>query len=403
MPDVSPTRWHLAHTTWFFETFLLKNLPGYQAFDPDFEFLFNSYYNAIGKQFPRADRGLITRPGLSEVLKYRHHVDQAVVAWLQQGTDNRELIEILLIGLNHEQQHQELMLTDIKHVLSCNPLDPVYLDGAPENQRTCRLKWIPIDEALCWIGHDDDGFAFDNERPRHRVFLEPYQLANRCVTNGEFLDFINDGGYQRPELWLSLGWDTITTHRWRAPLYWTFNDHSWSQFTLSGRQPLNPDEPVCHVSYFEADAYARWAGCRLPTEQEWEHAIRDQQSAESMVSAGNWSDDLIEAGCTIHPRIEPSANWSSQFANPLGNVWQWTASAYLAYPGYRAADGALGEYNGKFMCNQFVFVAVRVLHHRVMSAQPIETFSPRTRDGSSPEFALPSSGPLSGAGRRNDS
>ena len=354
MPDVSPTRWHLAHTTWFFETFLLKNAPGYRVYDPSFEFLFNSYYNTIGKQFPRASRGLLSRPGLQNVLQYRQHVDRAIVQWMHQHIDDREKLDVLTIGLNHEQQHQELMLTDIKHVLSCNPLDPVYRDGAAANECTCPQTWITVDEDLCWIGHDSDRFAFDNERPYHRVFVDEYQLSNRCVTNAEFLEFISDGGYQRPELWLSLGWDAVKTHRWQAPLYWSLDDNDWTQFTLSGRQPLNPHEPVCHVSYFEADAYARWAGCRLPTEQEWEHAIGQDLQAGWNVTSGHWSDLLFDNGRMIHPQVERDDDRTNPFVDPMGNVWQWTASPYTAYPGYQAPSGALGEYNGKFMCNQFV-------------------------------------------------
>ncbi len=366
MPDVSPTRWHLAHTTWFFETFLLKSSPGYRVFDPSFEYLFNSYYNSIGEQFPRANRGLISRPGLEQTLAYRRHVDEAMIRWIEESAQARDQKEVLKIGLNHEQQHQELMLTDIKHVLSCNPLAPVYFDdsshpgvgvpitGEATTGATAELSWIAMDEELAWIGNDGDHFAFDNEQPRHRFFLAPYRIANRCVTNGEYLAFIEDGGYQRPELWLSLGWDVAKSKGWTAPLYWSRGNDGWSHFTLGGRKPISQAEPVCHVSLFEADAYARWAGCRLPTEQEWEHAVTGQLGTPIADLSGHWSDSLLGAGRTVHPQADKGDAASSQFVNAIGNAWQWTSSQYSAYPGYQPPHGALGEYNGKFMCNQFV-------------------------------------------------
>jgi ergothioneine biosynthesis protein EgtB len=317
MPDASPTRWHLAHTTWFFETFLLKSLVNYQVFDASFEYLFNSYYDTVGDQFPRSKRGLISRPGLKETLAYREHVDSTIQRCLEDEFLTPRQLDVLTLGLHHEQQHQELMLTDIKHVLSCNPLDPVYDHRFSEATASAEMSWKDIPEALVWIGTDTEAFAFDNERPRHRFFLDAYGIASRFVTNGEYLGFIEDGGYERPEHWLSMGWDAVRKRGWTAPMYWQHQQGGWSRFTLGGRRDVDPNEPVCHVSYFEADAYARWAGCRLPTEQEWEHAMGD----------------------------EPQA---------LGKLWQWTASQYTAYPGYRAPAGAFGEYNGKFMCNQFV-------------------------------------------------
>lgn len=256
MPDASPVRWHLAHTTWFFETFLLKTFDSYEVFDKNFEFLFNSYYNSIGEQFPRSQRGLISRPGLADTLEYRRHVDRAMTEWISRSDLTTQQMDVLAIGLNHEQQHQELMLTDIKHALFCNPLAPVYWQGNPPASVPSELLWIPMDEELTWIGQDSTDFAFDNERPRHRHFLNAYQIASRCVTNGEYLAFIDSGGYQRPEFWLSLGWDAVESQNWSAPLYWTQQNGEWSHFTLGGTRPVQADEPVCHISYFEADAYA---------------------------------------------------------------------------------------------------------------------------------------------------
>ena len=354
MPDASPTRWHLAHTTWFFETFLLKSLPQFKAFDSSFEYLFNSYYNAVGEQFPRSQRGLISRPGLEETLAYRRHVDRAMAHWMGSSSMTPQQVDILAIGLNHEQQHQELMLTDIKHALSCNPLDPVYDEDKPATESSVELSWIEFDEDLVWIGNDSDNFAFDNERPKHRFFLNHFALANRCVSCGEYRKFIDDGGYQRPEFWLSLGWDTVKAQNWTAPMYWTLDDGNWSQFTLGGRKSINADEPVCHVSFFEADAYARWAGCRLPTEQEWEHAIHSELGTRLAPEQGHWSDSLLKTGRSVHPQIGKGDARDCRFVNAIGNLWEWTGSQYTAYPGYRAPAGALGEYNGKFMCNQFV-------------------------------------------------
>ncbi|MCG8584785.1 MAG: ergothioneine biosynthesis protein EgtB, partial [Pirellulales bacterium] len=277
MPDVSPTRWHLAHTTWFFETFLLSGQQGYEAFDASYAYLFNSYYNTVGEQFPRARRGLMTRPDLAEVIEYRRHVDTQMLEWFESAEVEQErFAEVIEIGIQHEQQHQELILTDIKHVLGQNPLRPVYCEGTfGSSVSETAFDWVAFDEGICSVGHEGDRFSFDNERPRHREFLEPFEIANRLVTCGEYLRFIEDSGYERPELWLSLGWDTVRRDAWTAPLYWYKDHDQWYEFTLAGPVPIDPARPVCHVSYFEADAFARWAGARLPTEAEWEVASGD--------------------------------------------------------------------------------------------------------------------------------
>ncbi len=355
MDDASPIKWHLAHTTWFFETFLLKAFDGYQAQNPEYEYLFNSYYNTVGEQYPRSKRGLISRPGMEETLRYRERVDDELLRRFDGQAIAAPLREVLLTGIQHEQQHQELMLTDLKHALSCNPTDPIYQERSEAEQRAAgALGWREFDPGIVSIGYQGCGFSYDNERPRHRVFLEPYQLASRCITNREYLDFIEDGGYRRPELWLSLGWSTVTEQRWRAPLYWRNDGGSWSQFTLAGRQPVDGDAPVTHVSYFEADAYARWAGCRLATEAEWEHAAcQTLHDPYGVDHCGNWSDQLIDRGQPIAPRVE-SQPTEVKTSGLMGNTWQWTSSHYSAYPGYAPPEGALGEYNGKFMCNVFV-------------------------------------------------
>ena len=313
MPDVSPAKWHLAHLTWFFETFVLvPHLPGYRVFDPAYAYLFNSYYETVGDRHPRAERGLISRPSLAEVLAYRAHVDAAMA----EVADREDLSDIIELGLNHEQQHQELMLMDIKHVLSRNPTDPAYSRNPGSVSKLSNSGWLDRPGGLVEIGHDGQAFAFDNEGPRHKVWLDPYRLAAGLVTNGDWQSFVADGGYRRPELWLSDGWATVQSEGWQAPLYWRDDG---TLFTLAGRQPIDPAEPVVHVSYYEADAYARWAGARLPTEAEWE--------------AASGSDALHQMS---------------------GEVWQWTASPYTAYPRFRPAAGAVGEYNGKFMSGQMV-------------------------------------------------
>jgi ergothioneine biosynthesis protein EgtB len=349
MPDVSPTRWHLAHTTWFFETFVLAHAePGHQPFDPHYEDLFNSYYRTVGEPFPRHRRGLLSRPTVREVLAYRRHVDEQVQRLLER-TEDVELLRRIALGLHHEQQHQELILTDIKHVLACNPLHPVYrrrrresAAAAPRARHT--LRWLPFEEGTHWIGHGGDDFCFDNERPRHRTFVGSFELASRLVTNGEFLEFVEAGGYRQPESWLDDGRATVAAEGWDHPIYWRRGaDGRWHEFTLSGLQPLEPDAPVCHVSYYEADAYARWAGARLPTEAEWEVA------AAGAPIAGNFVDDEL-----LRPRPAEGGPPADSPTQMFGDAWEWTASAYSAYPGFRPLTGSLGEYNGKFMCNQFV-------------------------------------------------
>lgn len=345
MPDASPTRWHLAHTTWFFETFILALKPGYKSFNEHFKVLFNSYYNAVGDQFPRPQRGFISRPGLAEIFDYRRHVDERINEALDSDEISDELVSAIEIGLHHEQQHQELMLTDIKHALSCNPTLPVYQPGAFAAGESPADKWFEFDEGVYEVGHSGAKFAFDNESPRHRVFLHDFEMGGHPVTCGQYLDFMADGGYQRPDHWLSLGWTTVQEHGWNAPLYWVNQNGSWMQFTLAGLAPINRDWPVCHVSYFEADAFARWAGRRLPTEFEWEHA-------SSQCGSDQFADVLMQCGEAIHPTGGTVAHDGP--AQMFGSVWEWTSSSYGAYPGYAPPSGALGEYNGKFMCNQYV-------------------------------------------------
>lgn len=344
MDDVSPARWHIAHTTWFFETFVLKATGKYEEYDPQFNYLFNSYYNSIGKQFPRPQRGFISRPGLDEIKAYRHHVDCQMEQGFANGVFDSKLERVIEVGLHHEQQHQELMLTDIKHVLSCNPTMPKYMDAPFDTTNNRAQTWIEIDEGLHSIGHQETGFSFDNESPRHQVFLNNAKVSGELVTCGEYLEFINDGGYQRPEHWLAMGWSAVNDKGWDAPMYWVNQNGTWYQFTLSGLHPIDMDWPVCHVSYFEADAFARWSGHRLPTEFEWEAA--SYRSPQQDLTDAPFADRLIAAGNSIHPTRSPTGM--------LGSLWQWTSSSYAAYPGYRPPAGAIGEYNGKFMCNQYV-------------------------------------------------
>jgi ergothioneine biosynthesis protein EgtB len=348
MPDVSPTKWHLAHTSWFFETFVVKIwMPRYRSEVPQYAYLFNSYYNAAGDMHRRDLRGLISRPTVAETYRFRDSIDECVAKLVEEADEAllAEIEPVLTLGLHHEQQHQELLLTDIKHVLAQNPLYPVFEESARsgESGRVAPQEFIEFDEATVPIGHDGDGFSYDNEGPRHRALIPAFSLSNRLITNGEYLAFMEAGGYTRPEYWLSLGWTTVNEQRWRAPLYWIERDGAWWNFTLSGFRPVDETEPATHLSYFEADAYANWAGARLPTEFEWERAARD------LPITGNFVDEQ-----RFHPASAPSASNKNQLLQIYGDVWEWTRSAYLPYPGYRAGPGALGEYNGKFMCNQMV-------------------------------------------------
>ena len=346
-PEASPAKWHLAHTSWFFETFILSHhLSGYSPFQPQFRDLFNSYYNSVGQQPEKALRNTFSRPGLDEIRGYRAHVDEHMLQLLQSGAVSGEAQKLTVLGLNHEQQHQELLITDIKHGFWSNPLHPAYqaatapaaVDSAPPQNP----QLYP--EGLYEIGADGESFYFDNEGSRHKVFLRPFRFAMRLATCGEYLSFMEDAGYSRPELWLSDGWKAVQTNRWKAPLYWEKSGDQWIQFTCSGMRKVEEAEPVCHVSFYEADAFARWAGARLPTEFEWEVAANRAQEV-----AGN----LLENG-RFHPEPAVLAQNDGQPLQLFGDVWEWTASAYLPYPGYTPAAGALGEYNGKFMSGQMV-------------------------------------------------
>lgn len=342
MSDVSPPKWHLAHTTWFFETFLLvPHLAGYEVFHPQYGYLFNSYYEAVGQRHPRPQRGLLSRPTVDEVYRYRAYVDEGMRSLLTNCLDPA-LKPLIRLGMDHEQQHQELLLTDIKHILSLNPLRPSYrsdLPGSPVRVST-KEHWLDYPGGLYSIGYAGDDFAFDNESPRHSVYLQDYWLAAQLVTNGEYLEFLQAGGYNKPEYWLSEGWATVQTAHWEAPLYWEQIDGDWWVMTLAGMRRLNLDEPVCHVSFYEADAFARWRGKRLPTEAEWEVAT------VGIAVQGNF----LETGY-LHPIAAQGVTRPDQL---LGDVWEWTQSAYLPYPGFKPVEGAVGEYNGKFMCNQMV-------------------------------------------------
>jgi ergothioneine biosynthesis protein EgtB len=345
MPDASPVKWHLAHTSWFFETFILApHQPGYRVFHPAFRMLFNSYYNGIGEKHPRPRRGLLSRPSLEEVRAYRAHVDAAMAKLMDAGTLPPSVNALIELGLNHEQQHQELILTDVLHLLSCNPLKPAYApsrEAADVAIDAPSLAWIEFDEGIADIGHGGSGFAFDNESPHHRQFVNAFSLASRAVTNAEYLAFVDDAGYRWPELWLSEGWDWLAANSIDAPIYWQQDGNGWLEFGLHGLSSLHAGAPVCHLSLFEADAYARWAGARLPSEAEWEIA------ASGCPVEGNF----IESGSLAPRPADASAAALSQL---FGDVWEWTQSAYAPYPGYRSAAGAIGEYNGKFMVNQYV-------------------------------------------------
>ncbi len=347
--EASPTKWHRGHVTWFFETLVLKpHLSGYQTPDPLYEYLFNSYYNLVGPQYPRPRRGVITRPGVAAVAAYRAHVDAAMAELLADPGEREAVAPLVTLGLHHEQQHQELLLMDILTVFAENPLDPAYAPEtapAPGPTPAPPAGWETFEGGVTAIGHEGPGFAYDNEGPRHEVLLRPYRLADRLVTNGEWLAFMADGGYQRPALWLSDGWEAVQERGWQAPGYWRPDGAGgWTQLTLSGRHPVDAAAPVCHVSYYEADAYARWAGHRLPSEAEWE-------AAAGTVDAAAAGTLLTDPASGLHPRPAPAGPGLRQM---VGEVWEWTASPYGPYPGFRPAAGAVGEYNGKFMCNQMV-------------------------------------------------
>lgn len=338
MPDVSPTKWHLAHVSWFFENFLLQpSLPGYRVFDERFNFLFNSYYYQVGQMHLRPERGLLTRPTVKDVFAYRAHVDEHMLELIDTRGDDGTLMALVELGLNHEQQHQELLLTDIKHVFWKNPLHPAFHELPDAGGKAPELRFIEGPSERQWIGHSGEGFAYDNEGPAHEVLLQPYEIANRPVTNREFAEFIADGGYRRSELWLSEGWTMVQECDWQRPFYWLDDSH---EFSLGGVREMHPDEPVSHLSYFEADAFASWAGARLPSEAEWEVWARQYPLH------GNFADTQ-----RFHPAPAPSNDDAVQV---YGDVWEWTRSAYSAYPGYKAGAGAIGEYNGKFMCSQLV-------------------------------------------------
>ena len=346
-PEASPAKWHLAHTAWFFESFILSEfLPGYELFDPDFPWLFNSYYRSFAEFPEKRLRSSFSRPGLDEIQRYREHVDQGIARLLEENPEP-EVLRRIELGANHEEQHQELLLTDILHAFFTNPLRPKYRDrgagGLRDQERPSALGFKPFQGGLHEVGYIGEEFCYDNELPRHRVWLEPFALANRLVTNGEYAEFIADGGYRRSELWLSAGWDAVEQNGWRAPLYWTEESNTWNLFTLRGELLLEEvmDCPVSQVSYFEADAYARWADKRLPTESEWEVAAKDRLVAGNLLDCGNL-------------RPMPSGPADGDLQQIWGNCWEWTASAYLGYPGFEPLAGSLGEYNGKFMSGQMV-------------------------------------------------
>jgi ergothioneine biosynthesis protein EgtB len=344
MPDVSPTKWHRAHVTWFFEAFILAHHErDFRVHNPVYWNLFNSYYEAMGPRYPRPDRGFVSRPGIAEVAAYRADVDERMERMVGDVDDLASVEPLLELGLNHEQQHQELLLMDIAHVLSRNPMRPVaYSERGRGGSADVEQRWLEVDGGVREVGADGTSFAFDNEMPRHRVLLQPFRIARRLVTNGEWLAFMADGGYERPELWLSDGWARVRQEGWRAPLYW-IDDDGWHEHTLNGTRPLREDEPVVHVSHFEADAFATWAGARLPTEFEWEIA------AVTYASAPARDDSSIRSH---HPL--PAQETGDAMLQAFDTCWQWTSSAYLPYPGFRVAEGAVGEYNGKFMSNQMV-------------------------------------------------
>lgn len=339
---VSPTKWHLAHTTWFFEKFILEDyIQGYQLFNPVFLYLFNSYYETVGTPHPQAKRGLISRPTVQETMEYRDYVDQRIVELLENQSLDKGIRDLLEIGLQHEQQHQELILMDIKYNFSFNPLQPVFkVEEFKRTGQASALTFHSFEGGLVEIGHNGVGFSFDNERPRHTTYLHPFQMANRPVTNADYIEFIEDGGYENPQYWLSDGWQIVQKEGWECPQYWQHNEGEWYIFTLGGLKTIDPHAPVCHVSFYEADAYARWAGRRLPTEQEWEFAMNSQGAEGHFMEDGHY---------------QPHSEYDNEtFSKAFGDVWEWTQSPYVPYPRSKPLEGALGEYNAKFMANQIV-------------------------------------------------
>jgi ergothioneine biosynthesis protein EgtB len=343
MPDASPVKWHLAHTSWFFETFVLAGLPGQRPPRPDYALVFNSYYEGVGPRIARDRRGMLSRPSLADIRAYRSEIDERVIGLLEAGDLPSVRLPLVELGLAHEEQHQELILTDVKHALHANPLRPIYKEAAPVRAAAPALDWSSFDEQIVWVGATgpESGFSFDNEQPRHRALIQAFQIAGRLATAGEYLAFMADGGYRRPELWLSDGWAAVRAGGWSAPLYWGEQGGAWQVYTLTGLRAVDPGEPVCHLSYYEADAFARWADARLPTEFEWEIAC-GQRGADGA---------LLESGA-LHPRAAEQGGIGPN--QMFGDAWEWTQSAYAAYPGFRPAPGAVGEYNGKFMSGQMV-------------------------------------------------